>query len=137
MKDFGFYFLRFTESNFYDQSWLRSEEGETVSPPRQIHSPLLSTPSPLKSSLVISSAAVGICINGTTSSVTSTSPSYVVSYVNGMPTSPGVTSSCTSPILLHQTPIKSRDIGDDMEAIRLSRQDNPYLQVQSLYFSAN
>nr|XP_045582109.1 uncharacterized protein LOC123745540 [Procambarus clarkii] len=29
---------------------------------------------------------------------------------------------------LHHTPVKSRDIGIDMEAIRLSRQDNPYLQ---------
>lgn len=30
---------------------------------------------------------------------------------------------------VHHTPVKSRDIGIDMEAIRLSRQDNPYLQV--------
>ncbi|XP_045127450.1 uncharacterized protein LOC123513987 isoform X2 [Portunus trituberculatus] len=29
---------------------------------------------------------------------------------------------------VHHTPVKSRDIGIDMEAIRLSRQDNPYLQ---------
>lgn len=30
---------------------------------------------------------------------------------------------------LHHTPVKSRDLGIDMEAIRLSRQDNPYLKV--------
>ncbi|XP_042894117.1 uncharacterized protein LOC122267960, partial [Penaeus japonicus] len=37
-----------------------------------------------------------------------------------------VTSSTGS--MTHHTPVKSRDIGVDMEAIRLSRQDNPYLQ---------
>lgn len=31
--------------------------------------------------------------------------------------------------VVHHTPVKSRDLGVDMEAIRLSRQDNPYLQV--------
>ncbi|XP_066983316.1 uncharacterized protein [Macrobrachium rosenbergii] len=41
-------------------------------------------------------------------------------------------SSCENLIggsaIMHHTPVKSRDIGVDMEAIRLSRQDNPYLQ---------
>ncbi|XP_064101299.1 uncharacterized protein LOC135211969 isoform X5 [Macrobrachium nipponense] len=43
-----------------------------------------------------------------------------------------MTSSCENLIggsaIMHHTPVKSRDIGVDMEAIRLSRQDNPYLQ---------
>lgn len=43
-----------------------------------------------------------------------------------MRSSDSVTSSTGS--MTHHTPVKSRDIGVDMEAIRLSRQDNPYLQ---------
>lgn len=39
-----------------------------------------------------------------------------------LPVSPSITSS------VHHTPSKSRDLGEDIEAIRLSRQDNPYLQ---------
>lgn len=42
-------------------------------------------------------------------------------------TSPGEVGASVSG-LIHHTPVKSRDIGIDIEAIRLSRQDNPYLQ---------
>ena len=57
-----------------------------------------------------------------------TSPLASLCNSNGSINSPGhgvVTSSS-----IHHTPVKSRDLGEDMEAIRLSRQDNPYLQVR-------
>lgn len=48
-----------------------------------------------------------------------------------------VTSSVEGGATVHHTPVKSRDIGIDMEAIRLSRQDNPYLQVRSRLLGAS
>ncbi|RXG72381.1 hypothetical protein Avbf_05178 [Armadillidium vulgare] len=89
-----------------------------------------STPSPVRSSIMIATATVGIPLIANPITTITSSPSFVTSYTNGHSSSPGVvTSLCPSPVVVHQTPIKSRDIGEDMEAIRLSRQDNPYLQL--------
>ncbi|XP_042206367.1 uncharacterized protein LOC121855474 isoform X2 [Homarus americanus] len=62
----------------------------------------------------------------TSSSEALASPGIMTS--SEMATSSSVEGGASVSGLVHHTPVKNRDIGIDMEAIRLSRQDNPYLQ---------
>ena len=62
-----------------------------------------------------------------------TSPLASISTSSGSGCSPSMgilAATTTGTVVVHHTPVKSRDLGEDMEAIRLSRQDNPYLQVR-------